>query len=93
MMEASLLILGGIQLVALLLYRWVGKVFVSQPAYNHPGIFHDATARLLLCYGPLVVMAVLVILAFFVTNSPWLFLGLTIAGFIACSVKPSDIRI
>jgi len=32
MMEASLLILGGIQLVALLLYRWVGKVFVSVSA-------------------------------------------------------------
>lgn len=30
-METSILILGACQAVALLIYWWVGKVFVSQP--------------------------------------------------------------
>lgn len=87
-MEISLVILGILQIVTILIYGWVGRVFLSQPRYNHPTIFHSPTARAMLCYGPLVVMVVLVVLAFFLTKSLWLFLGLSFAGFVASSVRP-----
>ena len=88
-MDPTLIVLGALQVVNVSIYAWVGRVFLSQPRINHPGIFHNATARLLLCYGPLVMMLVLVLLAFFFTNSPWLFLGLTVAGFVAFSARPN----
>jgi hypothetical protein len=87
-MESSIILLGVFQALNLLIYRWVGVVFISQPRFNHPHIFHKPIARLLLSYGPLAVMTSLVILAFVFTESPWLFLGLTVAGFIAFAAKP-----
>ncbi len=87
-METHLVVLGILQVVTVLIYGWVGRVFLSQPRYNHPSIFHSPAARLVLCYGPLVAMVVLVVLAFVLTESPWLFLGLTVAGFVASSVRP-----
>lgn len=87
-MEISLLVLGGLQALTLFIYSWVNKVYVSQPRYNHPMIFHNPTTCLLLIYGPYASSVTLVALAFFLTNSPWLFLGLTIAGFVAFSTRP-----
>lgn len=87
-MEFSIIILGVLQALNLLVYRWVNVVFTSQPRFNHPHIFHKPIARLLLSYGPLVAMIFLAILAFVFTESPWLFLGLTVAGFIAFAEKP-----
>ena len=81
--------LWAIQIVALLIYRWVGKVFFSQPRFNHPAIFWNPTSRFILCYAPMVVMAILVALAFFITQSPWWFLGFSFIGFVMCSTKPS----
>lgn len=94
-MDGPLLVLGFFQVVALLIYLWVGRVFISQPVTNHPGIFYDPTARLILCNGPAATMVILVVLAFMLTNSPWLFLGLSLAGWIVCSPRPgcNDIRI
>lgn len=89
-METELVVLSVLQGANLLIYRWVGKVFLSQPRFNHPSIFHNATVASALLYGPMVMMAILVILAFFVTESPWLFLALTIAGFIAFSSRPNS---
>lgn len=87
-METSLLILGTSQTVNLLVFGWVNRVFVSQPRWNHPEIFRSATACKLLCYSPLVVMVALVVCAFLYTHSPWLFLGLTVAGWVALSERP-----
>jgi hypothetical protein len=88
MMETSLLVLGTLQVLALLLYRWVVKVYVSRPIFSHFGIFLNPVLRTLFCYGPLLAMFVLVVLAFFFTQLPWLFLGLSVAGFVACSAPP-----
>jgi hypothetical protein len=88
-MDTGLLALGGLQIATLLLYRWVGRSFVSQPRFNHPAIFHNPTARMLLCNGPFVVGGALIVLSFFLTESPWLFLGLSVAGFIAFSARPN----
>lgn len=88
-MNTSFIILGVLQAIFLFTYRWVGMVFISQPKINHPRIFWNPTSRLVLCYGPLAMMAVLVALAFMLTESPWLFLGLTVAGLIAFSSRPN----
>lgn len=88
-MEISLVLLGIAQALNLLIYRWVGAAFVSQPRFNHPMVFHNPTARLMLCYGPMVAMVILVVLAFVLTESPWLFLGLTVGGFVAFSARPN----
>lgn len=86
--SVGVITLGVFQALNLLVYRWVNVVFTSQSRFNHPHIFHKPIARLLLSYGPLVVMVALVILAFVFTESPWLFLGLSVAGFIAFAAKP-----
>lgn len=91
-MDTPLLILGILQVIALLLYRWVGKVYFSQPAFNHPGIFRNEIAAMVLCYGPLAAMVVLVVLAFVLTDAPWWFLGLSVAGWVACSPSPRENR-
>lgn len=89
-MDGPLLVLGFLQVVALLIYLWVGRVFISQPVTNHPGIFYNPTACLILCNGPAVTMVISVVLAFMFTNSPWLFLGFSLAGWIACSPRPGS---
>ena len=87
-MKTSLLVLGVLQVLALLLYRWVVKVYIAQPLFRHLRAFSNPVVRSSLCYGPLVAMLVLVVLAFFLTQWPWLFLGLSVAGFVACSAPP-----
>lgn len=87
-MNSALLILGILQVANILVYQWVNKVFVSQPIINHPPLFYSATARIALCYGPYIIGLLLIMLAFFLTDSPWLFLGVTGAGFVACSERP-----
>lgn len=89
-MGSPLFVLGFLQVVALLIYFWVGRVFISQPVTNHPGIFYDPTARFVLCYGPAVTMVISVVLAFVLTNSPWLFLGFSLAGWVVCSPRPGS---
>lgn len=87
-MEYALIFLAVIQAMNLLAYRWVGMVYFSQPRFNHPAIFHNAAARSVLCYGPLIAMVILVLLAFALTDSPWWFLGLTVGAFISFSTRP-----
>lgn len=89
-METSLLILGVLQVLCLLLYGWVGRVFISQPRWNHPAIFHNPITRGVLVAGPLVAIVALVVCAFLFTNSPWLFLGLSVAGWVALSPRPNS---
>jgi hypothetical protein len=88
-METSLFILGILQVLCLLLYGWVGRVFISQPRWNHPAIFHNPVTRGVLVAGPLVAIVALVVCAFLFTNSPWLFLGLSVAGWVALSPRPN----
>lgn len=89
-MEKSLLILAALQVVSLLVYGWVGRVFISQPRWNHPAIFHNPVARGVLIVVPLVAIVALVVCAFLFTNSPWLFLGLSVAGWVALSPRPGS---
>lgn len=88
-MDTSLMLLGIAQALSLLIYRWVGAVFISQPRFNHPMIFHNPKARTVLFYGPMLASVIFVVLAFILTDSPWLFLGLTVAGFVAFSARPN----
>lgn len=86
-MQVSLLVLGSLQIITLLVYRWVGQVCLSQPLFKHPHIFHNPTARRILLFGPPVCWLALIVLAFSFTDSPWAFLILSIAGFAAFSVR------
>lgn len=88
-MNATFWALVGAQILNLLVYRWVGAVFLSQPRFNHPMIFHSPVARILLAYGPLVTMVALIVLAFVLTDSPWWFLAGSIALWIAWSRMPN----
>jgi len=86
-MQTGLLVLGSLQVIVLLVYRWVGQVCLSQPLFRHPAIFHSSTARRVLLFGPPVSWLALIVLAFFFTEWPWAFLILSIAGFAAFSVR------
>ena len=88
-MDATFWTLAAAQVVNLLVYKWVGAVFLSQPRFNHPMMFHNPTARLLLAYGPLVIMVVLIVLAFFLTDSPWWFLAGSLVLWVAWSRMPN----
>lgn len=81
MEDTNLIALGLIQTLALLVYRWVGKSFFSQPRSNHPSIFWNPMARTALCLGPVIVIFGMVVLAFFITKSPWIFLAASVVLF------------
>lgn len=89
-MESNLLILGILQIVSLLVYGWVGRVFISQPGWNQPAIFRNPFVRGVLVIGPFIAMISLIVCAFLFTNSPWLFLGLSVAGWAAFSPRLSQ---
>lgn len=87
-MDGSFVVLAGLQLINLMVFWWVNRVFVSQPRWNHPAIFHNAAARTVLLYGPILGMVALAIAAFVYTDSPWLFLGATLIGWVSASARP-----
>jgi hypothetical protein len=88
-MDVVFWILVVAQVLNLLIYRWVGAAFLSQPRSNHPMIFYSPVARILLAYGPLVIMVTLIALAFVLTDSPWWFLAGSLALWIAWSRMPN----
>lgn len=88
-MDGTLLVLGVLQVIAILTFRWVGRVYMTQPSFNHPDIFRNPTVAAILVYGPIAAMVVMVVLAFLLTDHPWWFLALSIAGWVACSPSPN----
>ena len=82
-MDNHLILLAILQVINLLVYRWVQSNFVSKPRLIQPKIFHNPISATLLVVGPNIIGLILVVLAFFYTDSQWLFLGLSLAGFIA----------
>ena len=88
-MSTSAIVLVLVQCIAVFAYRWVGRVFMSQPAYLHPPIFQNPAVRGVLVGGPIAILVVNAVLAFWLTDFPWLFLGLSIAAWVAFSVRPT----
>jgi hypothetical protein len=76
------ILLAVLQALNIIVHWWVQKNF-ALPRLIQPKIFQSAIAGTLLIIAPNVIGLILVVLAFFFTNSPWLFLGLSVAGFIA----------
>ena len=87
-METSIIILGVVQFVNILIMRYVGKNFITQPDWNVPSIFRNPVAGKLLVIGPQVALVALIILGFIVTNSPWWFAGISIIAFIILAPPP-----
>lgn len=87
-MEKNLFILAALQVISLLIYGWVGRVFISQPPWAYPAIFRNPVAGGVLVIGTQVAIVAIAVCAFLFTSSPWLFLGLSVAGWIALSARP-----
>ena len=87
-MEISLIILIILQGVNLFIYGWVVRTFFFNDPCNHPPIFRNLALRNILTKAPGVIIIVLIVFAFLFTNSPWLFLGISIAGWVYLSSPP-----
>lgn len=91
-MEALEITIIATQLIALLIYRWVGKNYYLQPRHNHPAIFWNKTYRMLLCNVPSIVMISMVILAFFVIDYPWWFMIISFILAVTFAPDPRKIK-
>lgn len=76
-----------LQIIFVKIGWWVYNAYYTQPKYNHPAIFWNPLARLVLSYGPLIGIVGLVVAAFFITDHPWMFLIFTLCWWIYCGHK------
>ena len=85
-MTDSFLLLGVLQVFFLTVYRWVGKRYIFAPRFDHPAIFWNRYIAVILCVIAEAGVPATAIAAFFFTESPWLFLGLSAIGFVLFSI-------
>ena len=85
-MTGSFVLLGVIQILFLMIYRWVGKRYIFAPRFDHPAIFWNRYIAVILCIIAEAGVPATAIAAFFFTESPWLFLGLSAVGFVLFSI-------
>lgn len=85
-MTGSFLLLGVLQVFFLTVYRWVGKRYIFAPRFDHPAIFWNRYVAVILCIIAETGVPATAIAAFFFTESPWLFLGLSAVGFVLFSI-------
>lgn len=71
------------------IYWWVGKVYISQPKFNHPSIFWSPMRAKILLLAPQVGFLLAVVGGFVYTENGWWYLGAVVLGFIALSSRPS----
>jgi hypothetical protein len=76
------ILLAVLQGLNLFLHWWAQENF-AKPKLIQPSVFKNPVIGLLLIIAPNIIGLILIVLAFFYTESPWLFLGLSIAGFVA----------
>jgi hypothetical protein len=66
-------------ILSALLHRWVGKVYIFQPRYNHPEIFRTHPfVTILLSFAPIFGFLTVIIGGFFYTDNGWWFLAAVI---------------
>ena len=86
-MSASV-VLWVVFAVSAILFRYVGKSFISQPDYNVPEIFRNpGTAKLLVTLPQLGFLTV-AILGFVLTDNGWWYLGAVITAVVLLAPKP-----
>ena len=83
-MEVFLWILFG---ASAALYWWVGKVFVSQPKFNHPQLFWNPAVAKTLVAAPLLGFGAVAIGGFVFTANGWWFVGAVVAAFVLLSAR------
>lgn len=74
--------------VSAALYWWVGKVFVSQPKFNHPQLFWNPAVAKALVTAPLLGLGAVAVGGFVFTTSGWWFLGAVVAAFVLLAARP-----
>ena len=71
-----------LQLVLVLILRWIGKVYWSQPRHNWPALFQNPLMAIAVVWGALIAFGVNLFLAFAWTDFPWIFLLGSIVAFL-----------
>jgi len=75
-----------------LLHWWVGKVYISQPRFNHPRIFWNPIMANTLTIAPQLGFLLTVIGGFILTGNGWWYLGVVIFCGIVFSSMPEKYR-
>ena len=74
--------------VSAAIYWWVGKVYVSQPKFNHPSIFWNPTRAKILLVSPPIGFLLTIVGGFIYTENGWWYLGVVVIGLVALSSRP-----
>ncbi|MEO3680129.1 hypothetical protein ABGI61_13940 [Rheinheimera sp. FR7-31] len=74
--------------VSAMLFRYVGKSFISQPDYNVPEIFRNPGIAKLLVILPQLGFASVIMLGFIITDNGWWYLGAVVVGVLILVPKP-----
>lgn len=88
-MEITDILLWGLFGVSAAIYWWVGKVYISQPKFNHPAIFWNPIRAKVLLLVPQLGFLLSVTGGFIYTQNGWWYLGAVVIGFVALSSRPS----
>ena len=75
----------------ILVYIWVGKVYISQPRFNRPRLFWNPVVALILSNVPFVGFLGITIAGFILTEHGWWFLGVSVASFFIFAVRPQGL--
>ena len=88
-MEISIFIfiLAIVQGLNLFIYSWLAKYAVKDP-WNRPPILCNPVINRVISTGTTFLFVALIVCAFLFTKSAYLFLGLSIAGWVAFSPNP-----
>jgi hypothetical protein len=74
--------------LATLVYRWVGRILIGQPAFNRPPIFYnESTATAAIAAAPIAFVAIIA-LGFLLTESGWYYLSAVAILCVVFAVRP-----
>lgn len=78
--------------VSAVIYWWVGKVYISQPKWNHPRIFWHTVRAKILMIAPQLGFLISLIGGFVYTQNGWLYLGAVLLTIIVFSSRPYNLE-
>lgn len=74
------------------LYRWIGKVYVSQPRYNRPPLFWNPVRAKVVVAIPFLGFLLVVIGGFVYTDKGWWYLAAVIVAWFIFSEIPYEMK-
>lgn len=86
----TVIILWTLLIISVLIYKWMHKVYFSQPRWNHPGLFVHANTFIVCCLIilPPVSMIAIPILSFIITGNGWWMVFVSVLSWICFSKVP-----